>query len=202
MQTMIVLVSAGRGPDECALAAARIAEKFEADATRHNIMAKTVEILKQGHGVRSQVFKVQGEGAEDFVQQWTGTLQWIASSPLRPYHKRKNWFVHIAAFREVELREWDERRVRIETCRSSGPGGQNVNKVETAVRATYLPTGLQVMVMDSRSQLQNKKAALERLRAKLLLAETQRESESRYGRWQEHDALQRGGATRIFREPL
>lgn len=97
-----------------------------------------------------------------------GTIQWITQSPYRKYHKRKNWFVGVAAFDVKELMPWNLKDVNLETCKSSGPGGQNVNNMETAVRGIHLPSAIQVMAMDTRSQLENKKLYLARLEAKVL----------------------------------
>lgn len=88
--------------------------------------------------------------------------------------------------------QWNPKDVKLETCRSSGPGGQNVNKVETAVRGTHQPSGIQVMVMDTRSQLKNKKLCLARLEAKVLVWQTEQLMEQQQSLWQEHNTLKRG----------
>lgn len=196
------MISAGQGPEECALAAARVFDKFKSAATGMHIDMELLEEKIQGRGLRSVMLRLRGKNLAAFADEWVGTVQWISASPLRLNHKRKNWFVHIALFAEQKRLEWDERDVRIETCRSSGPGGQNVNKVETAVRAIHLPSGVQVLAMDSRSQLQNKKCALERLRLRLILLDLEREAAGKSERWLEHESLQRGAAKKIFREPL
>ena len=73
-------------------------------------------------------------------------MGWICKSPYRPGHKRKNWFVDVSIIPEVDM--VDETitpdKIKIEKFHASGPGGQNVNKVETGVRVTHIPTGITV----------------------------------------------------------
>jgi peptide chain release factor len=137
-----------------------------------------------------------------FIKEWEGTIQWIAQSPYRKYHKRKNWFVGVAVFDVKKQLQWNVSDVKFETCRASGPGGQNVNKVETAVRGIHLPSGIQVMAMDSRSQLQNKKLCIERLEAKFMAWQTEKLVQQQQTQWQEHNELERGSAVKTIIEKL
>ncbi|MGS9174655.1 peptide chain release factor-like protein, partial [Salmonella enterica subsp. enterica serovar Infantis] len=75
-------------------------------------------------------------------ERWCGTLLWIGPSPYRPHHGRKNWYVGIGRVSADEHIQSDE--IRFETLRSSGPGGQHVNKTAAAVRATPLARGSSV----------------------------------------------------------
>jgi peptide chain release factor len=93
-----------------------------------------------------------------------GSVQWICVSPFRPKHRRKNWFVDVSVCAEANEESFREDLIRFETFRSSGKGGQHVNKTESGVRAIYEPTGESVVIMDERSQHRNKQIAVERLR--------------------------------------
>ncbi len=93
------------------------------------------------------------------------TVLWSCPSPYRPAHARKNWYLDVAMFEPPSAAFGNE--VVIETMRASGPGGQHVNKTETAVRATHVATGLSVKVGGSRIQSANKGAALALLNARL-----------------------------------
>ncbi len=133
---------------------------------------------ERGGDARSILLRVGGEKAPEIVRGWLGTVQWIGASPYRPHHGRKNWFVGVAAFAEPGTGLWDETAVRIDTLRASGPGGQHVNRTESAVRATHLPTGLSAIAQEERSQHLNRRLALARL-AKLFAARA--ESKTRRG---------------------
>jgi peptide chain release factor len=152
----------------------------------------------------SAVLLVKGEGPtiEAFTKEWRGTVQWIAQSPYRKFHKRKNWFVGVEVFDVKAQLQWNMKDVKLETCRASGPGGQHVNKVETAVRGTHLPSGIQVLAMDSRSQLQNKQLCLERLEAKFLSWQMEQLLARQQDQWQEHNELERGKAVKVITEKL
>lgn len=151
---------------------------------------------------KSVTFTAKGKSLDSFVKEWQGTVQWISPSPYRKDHKRKNWFVGINVLPVGELPVWNDTEVKFETCRASGPGGQNVNKVETAVRGVHLPSGIQVLAMDSRSQLENKKLCLQRLQAKVIAWQTEKMIEQQQQQWLNHNSLQRGNAVKTIRQPL
>ena len=85
----------------------------------------------------------------------------------RKMHKRKNWFIGIFEMMQQKNTSISEKDIQYQAMRSSGAGGQHVNKVSSAIRATHVPTGIGTVAMDSRSQHQNKKLATERLLKKL-----------------------------------
>ena len=121
----------------------RLCAKPHAETGKQQSIELTVLENKPGEmngTLLSSTMMAEGINLDAFISEWAGTILWIAQSPYRKYHKRKNWFVGVAAFAMQELLQWDIKDVRLETCRSSGPGGQNVNKVETAVRGTHLPS--------------------------------------------------------------
>ena len=163
----IVQITSGKGPVECEFF---VQETF-------SLMKKEMEILKLNFkilemvggkvlGFQSITFEV--EENSEFLNSWKGSIQFIGKSKFRTNNQRKNWFIgvfEIENFFELEL---DEKDLEFQTMRSSGNGGQNVNKVNSAVRVTHLPTKIQVVTMDSRSQLENKKMAVERLKLKIL----------------------------------
>jgi peptide chain release factor len=86
--------------------------------------------------------------------------------------------------------------------RSSGPGGQHVNKTESAVRAKHLPSGITVVASERRSQHQNKAEALERLQEKVSLWHIQQAADKAMDQWQQHNTLERGNSIRTFEERL
>jgi peptide chain release factor len=91
-----------------------------------------------------------------------------------------------------------ERDIEFQAIRSSGPGGQHVNKVSSAVRAKHIPTGVQVLVSESRSQHQNKKLAINRLKEQLVNYNIQQLQKNIQDEWENHLNLERGNPVQIF----
>lgn len=204
MKKMIIQITSGKGPAECCRVVACVQSLMMKQARQKSI---EIEVLENVPGelngtLLSASMMASGDGLDEYIKEWTGTVQWIAQSPYRKFHKRKNWFVGVAAFDMKELLQWNPNDVRLETCRSSGPGGQNVNKVETAVRGTHLPSGLQVMAMDSRSQLENKKLCLARLEAKVMVWQTDQLMQQQQSQWMQHNMLERGNAVKVIKAGL
>ena len=201
MKKMMIQITSGKGPAECCRVVACVQNLLMKQAKQQGIQ---IEVLENKAGelngtLLSASMMATGHNLDAFLKEWTGTVQRIAQSPYRKYPKRKNWFVGVAAFDVKELMQWNPEDVKPETCRSSGPGGQNVNKVETAVRRTHLPSGLQVMAMDTRSQLENKKLCMSRLGAKIMVGQTEQLMAQQQSQWQEHNALERGNLVKTIK---
>lgn len=148
-------------------------------------------------GFQSVTFEV--ENAKKFIETWKGSIQFIAKSKFRPNHQRKNWFIGVFEIENFYELKIDEKDLEFQTMRSSGNGGQNVNKVNSAVRVTHLPTKIQVVAMDSRSQLENKKIAVERLKLKILEMNSKKYSEQKQNQWMNHLQLERGNPKKIIK---
>lgn len=204
MDKMIIQISSGRGPVECCRVVAKVLEQMLDEARDAGIRIQVLEQKKASlkGTLLSATLMAEGKGLDIFTKAWQGTVQWIAPSPYRKMYKRKNWFAGVAIFALPQQAVWLDKEIKIETCRASGPGGQHVNKVETAVRFTHLPSGIQVLAMDSRSQLQNKKQGLQRLKEKVLSWQAGKILEEQQQRWQEHNVLERGNAVKTITAPL
>lgn len=197
-----VQITAGRGPEECCWVVSRLTRYFIDDAGRHGFEAKVLDVVP-GSGsntIHSALIAVEGpDGVTEYVKSWQGTVQWIGQSMFRPRHKRKNWFVSVRVLdKSKKCEELDEGNIRIERMRSSGPGGQHVNKTETAVRVTHVPTGLSTISREERSQHLNKVLAIARLQELLSQKIQEEEMIFQKERWRRHNEVERGNATRVF----
>lgn len=204
MKTYLIQITSGRGPEECARVVAKVLEKMLKEARAQSLEAQTVETVPGplNGTLLSALVRVQGKDPEPFIEQWQGTVQWIAQSPYRKFHKRKNWFVGVQSFEMTQTLEWDDRQVTCESMRASGPGGQHVNKTESAIRATHLPSGIAVVASERRSQLQNKTEALERLQEKVKQWQMREVVARQQSQWEQHNELVRGNPVRTFQERL
>lgn len=200
METKIIQITSGKGPAECCLAVALALKEMIREAKASGLKHEVIDRFpgQENGTLASAALKLEGKSVAAFAESWDGVLQWIAQSPYRKFHKRKNWFIGISVYDQSLLPEWKEQDIAFQTMRSSGPGGQNVNKVESAVRALHVPSGVQVVVSDSRSQLQNKKLAIERLKEAVTRWQMNVLQKAQQEQWQNHNELERGNPVRVY----
>ncbi|MBQ7608844.1 MAG: peptide chain release factor H [Desulfovibrionaceae bacterium] len=182
---MLLQISSGQGPAECRLAVRLFCQAVQKEFAETRLI-----------DVHGEYASALLDGPEDLATV-CGTIAWICKSPLRPNHKRKNWYIHVSAVPELKEITKDSE-VLVTTFRSGGPGGQNVNRVETAVRVVHPSTGITVVCSDERSQKQNKERALARLRVRLAALEAEVRGKQKDSAWQEHQKLVRGNPVRIY----
>ncbi len=202
-----LMITAGRGPKECHLVVARLTEILVAEAEAEGLVVATdPPVVDRATGMPSILLTVSGGAATGWASAVVGPVQWIAPSPLRPKHARRNWFVEVSlcgeGSAEFDRAPFDERDVSFQPIRSGGPGGQRRNKVATAVRAQHLPSGRTVIASTERTLSPNRAAALARLADLDRRDRLDRQQRGAAERWSHHDRVTRGNPVRIIHAPL
>jgi len=129
---------------------------------------------------------------------WLGSIQWVCKSPIRKFHKRKNWFIKCQEISMGENNELLKSDVAVQSYRASGPGGQHRNKVETAIRLIHKPSGIIVTASDGKSQAQNKKKAWQKLTDQIEQHNQQLLKSFDSDKWEEQIDIERGQAVKTF----
>ena len=196
-------ITAGTGPDQCCWVVARIIEKVLKDASANGYTAHILETIAASNYdiFKSALIAIEGPDIPSFVAQWAGTIQWIGKSIYRTKHKRNNWFVGVSFFQLPKAQTINDRDLKFDKMRSSGPGGQHANKTESAIRVTHIPTGTTAIAQEERSQHLNRKLALSRLYKKLKQNQQENELDQQHQRWNTHNTLERGNPVRVYQGP-
>jgi peptide chain release factor len=196
---MFIQITSGRGPAECCWVVAQLLKVLMNDLQSHQMK---VEVLSKSDGQEprtlSSVFLKISNVNREYLKEWEGSVQWIGTSPFRKFHKRKNWFVGVSILTTKEAVEWKIDELVFQTYRASGPGGQHRNKVESAVRVTHQPSGVTASSSESRSQHQNKKIALERLKSVFETHQIEIQKKQIEQQWASHLSLERGNPVKVF----
>ena len=196
----IIQISSGKGPLECQFVVAKVLKVFLEEAKENLIEYEIIHRAKGDENLtlKSVTLLLKGKNTNSFLENWIGSICWSGKSTLRKNHQRSNWFIGIFELENLEKIEFNDKDIQFQTMRSQGNGGQNVNKVSTAVRATLLPTKTAVFVQETRSQLENKKISIQRLGEKMMNLHVQKLEKQMQETWKNQSEIQRGNPVRTF----
>ena len=177
----ILELNAGAGGTESCDWCSMLYRMYTRWAERHGFSVEVLDMLDGDEaGIKSVTFQINGVNAYGYMKSEKGVHRLVRISPFNAQAKRQTSFVSLDVMPDIEEDndiDIDEKDLRIDTYRSSGAGGQHINKTSSAIRITHIPTGVVVTCQNERSQFQNKDKAMQMLKAKLLILKQEANAE-------------------------